>query len=116
MLHSRPKIGSYLPEAAMVILVGMVVGLVVHLTVDSNQAGGENVASSLLSFSPQVFFIILLPVSKVAGNAVKCSKGKLTHNFPPHASRSFSTQDTTYSANYSFATLLQYAFTHALGL
>ncbi len=65
ILHNRPKLGAFLPEAAMVILVGMVVGVIVHITVDNHETQG-NVASSLLSFSPQVFFIILLPVSIVA--------------------------------------------------
>jgi len=67
LLHVRPRIATYIPEAAMVILVGMVAGLLVYLIVggpsddyaDPDMADG--IADSLLSFSPTVFFIILLP-------------------------------------------------------
>jgi sodium/hydrogen exchanger 8 len=53
-----------LPEAAMVILVGMVAGCIVDTVAppseeDENMA--DNVAQSLLSFSPTVFFVVLLP-------------------------------------------------------
>lgn len=65
VLHDKPKVGSFLPEAAMVILVGMVAGLITSLTTlgsnDNDEMVADQVAESVMSFSPSVFFIILLP-------------------------------------------------------
>eukprot|EP00978_Attheya_sp_CCMP212_P049530 scaffold677539_cov47-Attheya_sp.AAC.1 len=56
-LHDRPTLASFVPEAAMIILVGMFAGLIFHLLM-----GDENEAvESMLSFSPTVFFVVLLP-------------------------------------------------------
>ena len=87
VLHKKPKWGSYLPEATMVILVGIVAGGFIQLIVDddnntmskakdnvvydddvaANDANNNNygmvedVAQNILGFSPTVFFVILLP-------------------------------------------------------
>lgn len=53
-----------MPEAALVILVGMLAGLVIHAIVGDDQYSGgvaDDVAQSMLSFSPTVFFVLLLP-------------------------------------------------------
>lgn len=73
-LHDRPRLGSLLPEAGLVILVGMTAGLAVNLFFvesnalhendfddDSNSGSSGALAASLLSFSPKVFFVALLP-------------------------------------------------------
>jgi Sodium/hydrogen exchanger family len=70
------------PEAAMIILVGMIAGYLLHFVVhtdtayynaaeeaeeagaqnaDADNGGYEDVAASIFSFSPTIFFIILLP-------------------------------------------------------
>ena len=72
-LHDRPFLSSILPEAAMVLAVGIVAGFFIHLVIgkriktpiqdDDNIDGQEvdNDLSALLSFSPEIFFIALLP-------------------------------------------------------
>jgi flagellar biosynthesis protein FliQ len=54
-----------LPEGGMVLLVGIVAGFFLSLFVDDNiendDDAAENVAESLLSFSPKIFFLALLP-------------------------------------------------------
>ena len=73
-LHDHPKLASVLPEAGMIILVGTIAGAVIFLTTpisdesredddDSlfNGSVNEFVAKGLLSFSPKVFFFVLLP-------------------------------------------------------
>ena len=70
LLHSLPALASILPEAGMILLVGMIAGFFVNLFVPPEQevvaenedaAAQDSVAQSLLSFSPEVFFIALLP-------------------------------------------------------
>ncbi|GKY91560.1 sodium/hydrogen exchanger 8 [Mayamaea pseudoterrestris] len=70
-LHDRPRLGTILPEAGLTLLVGMAAGSVVHLLFISNEAsaaegdddtyGAGAFAESLLSFSPNVLFVALLP-------------------------------------------------------
>jgi sodium/hydrogen exchanger 8 len=66
-LHDRPALASILPEAAMTISLGLLAGWVVYLVVDTGEgyvdddAIAQEVAGSLLYFSPTVFFVILLP-------------------------------------------------------
>jgi len=73
LLHQRPRLASVLPEAGMIILVGMVAGSVGTLFEtkhrgpaqeedDDNNSGSAAVAESLLmSFDPHVFWLTLLP-------------------------------------------------------
>ena len=68
ILHDHPLLSSLFPEAGMILLVGMIAGFFVNLFVtnnnNDNNPGGEDedsVAQGLLSFSPQVFFLVLLP-------------------------------------------------------
>lgn len=64
-LHDHANIGAVLPEAAMIILVGMIAGALLNVFTsfesenDKNMADG--LAQSLLSFSPTTFFVVLLP-------------------------------------------------------
>jgi len=58
-LHDRPRLGSFIPEAAMIIVVGLVAGTIIHLIVDTHIE--NSLAQDLLSFSPSVFFMVLLP-------------------------------------------------------
>lgn len=75
-LHDRSLLSSILPEAAMVLAIGMVGGFCIHLIAgkrasssnqeiaDDDEVDAEAIdddLSALLSFSPQVFFIALLP-------------------------------------------------------
>jgi NhaP-type Na+/H+ or K+/H+ antiporter len=77
-LYESPRLSSVLPEAAMVIGVGMGAGYLIHLVVgqrliasaaqqeisDDDSIEKEEVdidLASLLSFSPEIFFIFLLP-------------------------------------------------------
>ncbi len=86
-LHDHPRISSILPEAGMIIIIGTIAGAVIHsVTPESDDEdeddqyykyhaegddGGDDealessvnkfVAEGLLSFSPKVFFFILLP-------------------------------------------------------
>ena len=86
-LHERPILGSVFPEAAMVLCVGMAAGFVIHLILgpsyyakreieeaagddavvgddaagDDNGQFGDDDLESFLSFSPEIFFIALLP-------------------------------------------------------
>jgi sodium/hydrogen exchanger 8 len=71
ILHDQPILNSFLPESGMILLVGMATGFVINLFVDvrvvepandaSNNDNDEFVVQSLLSFSPVVFMIVLLP-------------------------------------------------------
>lgn len=65
-LHDRPRLGAVLPEAAVIILVGIAVGFIVQAIYkeepnNEDEDLADNVAQSLLSFSPTVFFVVLLP-------------------------------------------------------
>ena len=62
LLHDRPKMASLVPEAAMIILVGMVVGGLFQIFLDEpdGDADADDVAESLLSFSPTIFFVLLV--------------------------------------------------------
>jgi NhaP-type Na+/H+ or K+/H+ antiporter len=75
-LHDRPRLGAIVPEAAMVLAVGMLAGFLIHLVAgqvskadddgvaDDDNVDGQDVdqdLSALLSFSPEIFFIALLP-------------------------------------------------------
>lgn len=58
--------GAALPEAGMILLVGIVAGFILSLFVDegpenNNDDAAADVAQSLLSFSAKVFFLALLP-------------------------------------------------------
>ena len=70
LLHDRPVLSSLLPEAGMILIVGVVFGAIIHLMVnepleqelqEDEDGSTETVAQSLLSFSPEVFFLVLLP-------------------------------------------------------
>jgi sodium/hydrogen exchanger 8 len=62
VLHARPHISSILPEAGMVIAVGIIAGLIINLSTDTDNYGeAGDAAASVLSFSPTVFFVVLLP-------------------------------------------------------
>jgi NhaP-type Na+/H+ or K+/H+ antiporter len=71
LLHDRPRLANLFPEAGLILVVGIAAGSFVHLFVneeprppmqdDDQSAGYSTVAKSLLSFSPEVFFIALLP-------------------------------------------------------
>ena len=66
LLHDLPTLNVVFPEAGMVLLVGVVAGFFVNLVVARTKSNDyvsndESVAQSLLSFSPQIFFIALLP-------------------------------------------------------
>jgi NhaP-type Na+/H+ or K+/H+ antiporter len=75
-LHDWPVLARIVPEAGMILLVGMIAGFFVNLTLkgtgdttttsSSSQAGddataSDSVAQGLLSFSPEAFFLVLLP-------------------------------------------------------
>lgn len=85
-LHDRPRLASLLPEAGMVLIVGVVFGALINVLFipdnnnqqqqtqsqnnnydnnanddDATQAVDQEVAESLLSFSDEVFFLFLLP-------------------------------------------------------
>lgn len=61
LLHAS-KLASFVPEAALTILIGIISGAIFSL---ANGSDSNNVASdvteSILSFSPTIFFVILLP-------------------------------------------------------
>jgi NhaP-type Na+/H+ or K+/H+ antiporter len=67
--NDRPRLASVLPEGAMVLAVGMIAGFFIHLVVgernpnddDDDQASQNEDLGALLSFSPEIFFIALLP-------------------------------------------------------
>lgn len=72
-LHDRPGLEAFLPEAAMVLGVGMIAGFLIHTVIrkqqteelDRNDDISENAVDedlgALLSFSSDIFFIALLP-------------------------------------------------------
>ena len=82
-LHDRPVLASILPEGAMVLAVGMVAGFIIHLIVGKRYLAAEaaieaqsdddhdddyvtkqdidDELGALISFSPDIFFIALLP-------------------------------------------------------
>ena len=61
LLHDRPTIASYFPEAAMIIVVGMAVGLIFNIALQSGSFEADGgLAENLLSFSPTVFFVVLV--------------------------------------------------------
>ena len=76
VLHGYPKLNVFVSEAALILIVGMVAGFCIHLYVarygsEEEEERDENadevdeelyrVASNLLSFSPSIFFMALLP-------------------------------------------------------
>ena len=81
ILHDRPKLAQVLPEAGMIIIVGIIAGYGIFLATPVSSSGfdgeesnnddlddslfngevSQNVAEGLLGFSPKVFFFILLP-------------------------------------------------------
>ena len=73
-LHDSPRIAAILPEAGMIIIIGAIFGAILFFAFLPLSNGevvedddGENdhinefVAEGLLSFSPKVFFFVLLP-------------------------------------------------------
>jgi NhaP-type Na+/H+ or K+/H+ antiporter len=71
-LHDQPKLASILPEAGLILLVGMIAGFFVDFLIDDQidnaaandddaAANDDSVAHNLLSFSSEIFFIALLP-------------------------------------------------------
>ena len=76
-LHDAKKISSIVPEAAMVIAIGMVAGYLIHIVLgkrlayaaanaeygqnDDDQQTMDDDLAALLSFDPEFFFIFLLP-------------------------------------------------------
>ena len=78
LLHDHPVLASFFPEAGLILLVGIIAGFFVNLFVDDEDLQKQNnnnnngdadaddaeessVAEGLLSFSPEVFFLVLLP-------------------------------------------------------
>jgi len=74
-LHDVPKLAAIVPEAGMIIIVGIIAGYLIYLATplsSGDDQGGDDdsmfnsevsqfVAMGLLSFSPKVFFFVLLP-------------------------------------------------------
>ena len=76
-LHDAKKLSSIVPEAAMVIAVGMGAGYLIHVVLgkrdfnaaanddnggnDDDQQAVNHDLAALLSFNPEIFFIFLLP-------------------------------------------------------
>ena len=76
-LHDAKKLSAIVPEAAMVIAIGMGAGYLIHIVLgkrlayaaantddggnDDNQQTMEDDLAALLSFDPEFFFIFLLP-------------------------------------------------------
>jgi hypothetical protein len=56
LLHDRPALSAVVPEAGMIIAVGMIAGWLVRVF-----SSREPVVDSLLSFSSDIFFVALLP-------------------------------------------------------
>jgi len=67
LLHDNKTLSSLFPEAGMIILVGMLAGYLINLLAPDREAvegqddDGADVAEGLLSFSPEIFFVALLP-------------------------------------------------------
>lgn len=75
LLHDYPRINSVFSEAALVLVIGMIASFFVHLFLaniyddqvtdeedaEDVQEGAYNIASNLLTFSPNIFFMALLP-------------------------------------------------------
>ena len=55
-LHQRPKVAAMLPEAGMIILLGVLAGFLATVL-----APPSELTDALTSFSPDTFFILLLP-------------------------------------------------------
>lgn len=82
-LHESPQIAQYLPEAGMVILIGLLAGGIAHVvanTEDYEMAG--QVAESVLSFDSTVFFIVLLPPI-IFNSGYHLHRGLLLRYFTP---------------------------------
>jgi hypothetical protein len=60
LLHDRPRLSEVLPETGMIILIGFIAGLVIQFTFTFTTSQ-EIVARSLVTFSPDAFFVGLLP-------------------------------------------------------
>jgi hypothetical protein len=65
LLHARPVLASFLPEAGMVLAVAMLAGAVIRAFSPDmklrNDDDGDDLTRTLLSFSPKIFFVVLLP-------------------------------------------------------
>jgi solute carrier family 9 (sodium/hydrogen exchanger), member 8 len=60
MVHKRPSLAARIPEAGMILLVGIISGTLVMLLLKP-QMNDDSAIENLLSFSPEVFFMALLP-------------------------------------------------------
>jgi len=73
-LHDAPRVAAVFPEAGMIIIVGLILGYIIYIATpmsgnneeidDDSIFSGELsqwVAEGLLSFSPKIFFHVLLP-------------------------------------------------------
>jgi sodium/hydrogen exchanger 8 len=65
-LHDRPKLASILPEAGLTIIIGTISGYFIYSYADNqdpkdDDGVSDQVTDGLLSFSPTIFFFVLLP-------------------------------------------------------
>lgn len=65
-LHDRPKLASILPEAGLTIIIGTIFGYFIYSYAgnqdpDNDDNVSDQVTDGLLSFSPTIFFFVLLP-------------------------------------------------------
>jgi solute carrier family 9 (sodium/hydrogen exchanger), member 8 len=60
ILHKRPSLAALIPEAGMILLIGMLSGTLVMLVLRP-QMNDDSAIEKILSFSPEVFFMALLP-------------------------------------------------------
>lgn len=62
LLHGKPAVARFLPEAGMVIMVGMVAGGIFKLVaISDHMVVAGDVAEFIMSFDSSIFFIVLLP-------------------------------------------------------
>jgi sodium/hydrogen exchanger 8 len=65
ILHNTPKINTFVSEAALILIVGMMAGCLIHLLFRGGEASDNaedlDIATTLLSFTPKVFYMALLP-------------------------------------------------------
>ena len=75
-LHDSPRVAAILPEAGLIIMIGAIAGFLLYFVFTPSASSGdaedidddaendhinEFVAEGLLSFSPKIFFFVLLP-------------------------------------------------------
>jgi membrane-associated HD superfamily phosphohydrolase len=61
LLHNHKYLSTIIPEAGMIIMIGIITGISIQLILLIMNQSTQNITNSLFTFSSEVFFVALLP-------------------------------------------------------